>query len=1845
MVYWSYPKMDRMNIPSSMWFFGVSNSLDSVNHALAHSTWQNIPTHDHDPFACLAVGTTYGCPSNPWQQCQHAASVREANVWSGVITVFFSKMILSLSMVNNFVLLSLATMPNMDSPVCLVRTFFSRGANVTKMEKCFVETNGSADIFFVLFQKKMEDSHPTVQHAWRNLAIVHVENERAVRHIRDRAKSREHAIEAARAMKQAAAWVAAMDPKTKQRTIEPLRARFPSALFAYLDRQAPALVGGGGEEEQDVPPVWLKRTDDGADYYVSTADFSTQWDVPDDDPVQEYAAYTEAMHKLTGDLVAALQNLSDTCVESLAEAQQKRTERATALDVVTKAFDALPDLPGMFAVDHLVAWKGVLEQRAADLDAALDASVKQDQVHKNKQEAKKYLTSVWTVDATGATVAFESPGWSLWSTLQNEEAAVKRIAGVEDDLAAMKQKKETFQNMLQAKMHGDIAWDGPGGLATFEGGADAIEYAEKWTLLDRAIQDGKTVAEQQRQEEIRKIQETNIEVKNWNRTLNEYTRLHGIMSKAREVLFAPLARSDHAKTLQKMTSFANNEDERRTINDTIYESVPTWKQQWNKSKEAQEKFVTAVAWYLKNESFGDLRMDTMGATVAVSEYAPTFDELKRFAAGQKVDIPLAYDDNDETARTDKKGGIREKETQVHIANIELTTFTDAIQVFVEDGTGSVRIIARIFNKQAVNGKGETVLPSVRPWSTDNKLVVYHDMDAATRGKFMADSGTYQFTEFNGNGSVERHYDGDRPSIQNTDPEVFGPFYAVLAPTYKGCTPTDCSQMTAENPTNAEFYKIVEPSLNRIKKGGAVVTVGYGYSGSGKTHGFFNLDESKDQKGIVYQFLEQSKPNKIELCCRELYGESADMSLAHMTNMCGEIHEYIHDGDESKACTWRGTPIDDIEYVPRHTTADFPTKVKVVKTRVVHANLTDRAQYLNFPSGFVTGVEADETAAPTTGHVYKDADNFVGCYAKHGSAEYLERYQIVEDPTRITQHARDANGNDILDYMPSWGTTYKLDGQNQAFASLSIDGAHHWTALDRNVIGKLENLRKYFSGVQKDLTLDAPTATVRYYVSEHEMNNGSCTYPATTYIEPDGSQRFLSKGFGIGSYDRVYYTIDDTTPTLRGGAKAVHSLLKEWGYGVATDATKNKMRDFLKTIPKVDVKGDWSGRNRNALPSGEVQNQRRIIRRYLQNPEQLKQLRDILRMDKNIPATEDWGALDRFVEEDASTATDGPAEAWQPNRWHVVRAVYDGNRMRGLLMVEFKPIKKGDRVTRLLTPMERALEVRDKFYNIVDGVTGFEQAYATIQHARKNEQHVLSTPNNDESSRGHLFLTLRLTYADKVGYWTVGDLAGSENPLDICQSTICLDDTNMPASLDRWKEQFRTTLRKSATKQGKNTWVEQKVAIPSRWHPSSSAAAKGLDVETALRIARQGCFINESNHHMMAYLRSQDPQVGSVNLESGLIDMGLRGKLRYIEDESTNDVTTDASTIEKMITNKLPVVYEQGKNNILPLDPGISYYAQDDGAFIVLNVEKKGNETSVVAASDVATGWMAAAIGGNTVYKPNAYINGPEVFVELRDTFRSNYKAGDDDQQKKFIDDFFKKLFYDPARAMQNPVAQLHNAKVWRMDDTKGTWKAFLRLSVARTMPDDARVASGSTKMAHYLTLGDNKKAGKTKVDWWNDIQRTAVDKWNAWNKQNRSRGNCEKHEPYRGFVLMTEMLRSVQCLGTDDGIPPKFIVVQNMRTETSLVANRGKELTRGVQLTLDYANRINPVSYKSMDEIALGKAKQEKFRSTWNILTKGEASEEFISGDFLRWSDLVRESDSESDMSDVLEMYMTDDEL
>ena len=67
---------------------------------------------------------------------------------------------------------------------------------------------------------------------------------------------------------------------------------------------------------------------------------------------------------------------------------------------------------------------------------------------------------------------------------------------------------------------------------------------------------------------------------------------------------------------------------------------------------------------------------------------------------------------------------------------------------------------------------------------------------------------------------------------------------------------ECSGI--ENPTNKLFYGGLKLSLSRVLEGGSLLTAAYGYSGSGKTYGYFN-DKAGDL-GAVFRFFEENTDN-------------------------------------------------------------------------------------------------------------------------------------------------------------------------------------------------------------------------------------------------------------------------------------------------------------------------------------------------------------------------------------------------------------------------------------------------------------------------------------------------------------------------------------------------------------------------------------------------------------------------------------------------------------------------------------------------------------------------------------------------------------------------------------------------------------------------------------------------------------------------------------------------------------------------------------------------------------------------------------------------------------------------
>jgi len=65
---------------------------------------------------------------------------------------------------------------------------------------------------------------------------------------------------------------------------------------------------------------------------------------------------------------------------------------------------------------------------------------------------------------------------------------------------------------------------------------------------------------------------------------------------------------------------------------------------------------------------------------------------------------------------------------------------------------------------------------------------------------------------------------------------------------------------------------------------------------------------------------------------------------------------------------------------------------------------------------------------------------------------------------------------------------------------------------------------------------------------------------------------------------------------------------------------------------------------------------------------------------------------------------------------------------------------------------------------------FNKFCEDLEIERKKQKRIKVTKNNDKSSRGHLFMTFEIKTRDQIGYMTVCDMGGRENPIEILQKT-------------------------------------------------------------------------------------------------------------------------------------------------------------------------------------------------------------------------------------------------------------------------------------------------------------------------------------------------------------------------------------------------------------------------------------------------------------------------------------------
>jgi len=149
----------------------------------------------------------------------------------------------------------------------------------------------------------------------------------------------------------------------------------------------------------------------------------------------------------------------------------------------------------------------------------------------------------------------------------------------------------------------------------------------------------------------------------------------------------------------------------------------------------------------------------------------------------------------------------------------------------------------------------------------------------------------------------------------------------------------------------------------------------------------------------------------------------------------------------------------------------------------------------------------------------------------------------------------------------------------------------------------------------------------------------------------------------------------------------------------------------------------------------------------------------------------------------------------------------------------------------------------------------------LNEFRKENKSIKETINNPESSRGHLFLTFEITKNDKISYLTVIDMAGIEDPISIIGFYFEPLSSNNGNSVSN----ILACVGNDDIK-GKGKPLEWKKKI-TKGHP------KGLEYtdfekKNVYQIIREGFFINETIHHLKAFLLEKQGVVYNGKFQQG-----------------------------------------------------------------------------------------------------------------------------------------------------------------------------------------------------------------------------------------------------------------------------------------------------------------------------------------------------------------------------------------
>jgi kinesin motor protein len=177
-------------------------------------------------------------------------------------------------------------------------------------------------------------------------------------------------------------------------------------------------------------------------------------------------------------------------------------------------------------------------------------------------------------------------------------------------------------------------------------------------------------------------------------------------------------------------------------------------------------------------------------------------------------------------------------------------------------------------------------------------------------------------------------------------------------------------------------------------------------------------------------------------------------------------------------------------------------------------------------------------------------------------------------------------------------------------------------------------------------------------------------------------------------------------------------------------------------------------------------------------------------------------------------------------------------------------------------------------------SNLDALFNIIEQHRIKAGRIKQTPNNPQSSRGHLFFIVKLFIIDefmstddnikkttsKISYFTLIDMAGAENPEAIAKTYFKLEDEYKFTDLLKDIANLSTTTSQLGTKQRQNlgTHLKDKHSKPESL----------LQVNKAIDTIQEGFYINDSLNELTYFLKNHQYQKKLFDEEKTIVTLPL-----------------------------------------------------------------------------------------------------------------------------------------------------------------------------------------------------------------------------------------------------------------------------------------------------------------------------------------------------------------------------------